>query len=284
MKSPLLILCVASATSAAQTDSTCFRLQDLSWSPDSKTLFYSAMEVKCDWSDYSPDKWSVYSVDVTTGIVTKISSASLYVTSSPDGSAITTGKNGDIYAVNLKTRKETRLTDDLHRDFAPAWSPDGNSIAFNSDRSGTVEIWIMNADGTRQTQVTRSGSFKSYNPAWSPDGSWIAFYLEKGDHKDQVHVIRPDGSGMVNLTNDEFNNIFPGWTPDGRILYGQERGEKTATMVVNPVTKEKEHIYHLESFFARYSPDGTLIAAIQEEGTILLTMPDGETRRVDPKP
>jgi hypothetical protein len=57
----------------------------------------------------------------------------------------------------------------------PAWSPDGSQIAFMSNRDGGFDLWVMNADGSNQRQITHTGAKRANNPVWSPDGKWIAF-------------------------------------------------------------------------------------------------------------
>src|SRR5680860_346125 len=57
----------------------------------------------------------------------------------------------------------------------PAWSPDGKKFAFQSNRDGNFEIYVMNTDGTGQVNLSNNpGSYDS-DPAWSPDGKMIAF-------------------------------------------------------------------------------------------------------------
>ena len=68
-----------------------------------------------------------------------------------------------------------RLTDNGHGDVQPAWSPDGQKIAFVSDRTGDAEIFVMNADGTDVVQLTNNPA-ADVEPSWSPDGKSIAFY------------------------------------------------------------------------------------------------------------
>lgn len=121
--------------------------------------------------------------------------------------------NTDIYVVNSNGTALTRLTTDPATDATPAWSPDGARIAFASDRTGTWEIFLMNADGSDQVQLTATGS--SSGPAWSPDGTRIAFTSYR-DGNGEIYVINVDGTGLQNLTNDPLqDDAGPAWSPDG---------------------------------------------------------------------
>jgi len=85
---------------------------------------------------------------------------------------------------------------------------------------------VVNDDATGLKRITFSHGFSSYNPAWSPDKKPIAYYLEKGDGKDQLYVIKPGGSGAKNVTNDTLNNYFPGWIGKNKIMYSQDLPDK----------------------------------------------------------
>ena len=69
----------------------------------------------------------------------------------------------------------------------PTWSPDGRRIAFTSNRDGNYEIYIMNADGTGQSNVTNHPASDNY-PAWSPDGHKLAFISNRGGGYD-IYVV-----------------------------------------------------------------------------------------------
>jgi len=73
-------------------------------------------------------------------------------------------------SVDTSRTDQTRLTttDPLVDDFEPAWSPDGNKIAFVSDRDGNREIYFMNAGGSGQTRLTNDPA-SDLGPAWSPN-------------------------------------------------------------------------------------------------------------------
>lgn len=71
----------------------------------------------------------------------------------------------DIYIMNIASRQFVQLTHDAGRNDFPSWAPDGRHLVFQSDRTGTEQIWMMLADGTHQQQLTRTG--KNSLPNWS---------------------------------------------------------------------------------------------------------------------
>jgi dipeptidyl aminopeptidase/acylaminoacyl peptidase len=93
--------------------------------------------------------------------------------------------------------------DDLH----PVWSPDGSKIAFDRD----FAIWVMNADGSNQQNLT--GSVSGEQPAWSPDGTKIAFRTGGPTPGAEIAVMNADGSGLHTITQDSFFDEFPDWQP-----------------------------------------------------------------------
>ena len=80
----------------------------------------------------------------------------------------------DIYEMDLSTQQRRRLTKSPSIDTSPSYSPDGGKIAFNSDRAGAQQIYVMNADGSRVKRVSY-GKGRYATPVWSPRGDLIAF-------------------------------------------------------------------------------------------------------------
>jgi hypothetical protein len=94
------------------------------------------------------------------------------------------------------------------------WSPDGRQIAFTSNRGGANGIYIMNADGSGCTKLTRDSTVEN-SPAWSPDGKKIAFY-SRSDGDDDIYIASPNGTGLTKLTDNKVDDRQPTWSPDGQ--------------------------------------------------------------------
>jgi dipeptidyl aminopeptidase/acylaminoacyl peptidase len=95
-------------------------------------------------------------------------------------------------------------------------SPDGKTIAFMSDRSGTVEIWTMNWDGTSPKKLTDMGNCGS--PRWSPDSQWIVFDSLRGGES-SVFVVPATGGPARVVVADRSQNMVPSWSTDGQWIY-----------------------------------------------------------------
>ena len=86
-------------------------------------------------------------------------------------------------------------------------------IVFSSNREGNYEIYVMDADGSNQTNLTNHGNVDDH-PSWSPDGSKIAFNSDRdGTHK--IYVMDADGSNQTPLTYHSGHDSPPSWSPDG---------------------------------------------------------------------
>jgi len=90
----------------------------------------------------------------------------------------------------------------------------GGKIAFCSDRDGNSEIYVMDADGKNQVNLTQNGA-GDYDSAWSPDGEKIAFSSER-DGNYEIYVMDADGSNVRRITNHPADDYSLTWSPDGK--------------------------------------------------------------------
>ena len=135
-------------------------------------------------------------------------------TVSPDGTGVAFTALGDLWLMPVEgSAVPRRLTNDAAVDTDAAWSPDGRSIAFASDRGGSMEIWIAESRSGAARQLTHNGATPT-EPSWSPDGSRIAFVDADGE----VHVAEVK-SGATGKVHDRLNEPGrPSWSPDGTAL------------------------------------------------------------------
>ena len=99
---------------------------------------------------------------------------------------------------------------------APQISPDGQNLAFMSDRSGTMEIWVSDADGRNPRQLTAIGN--AGTPRWSPDSKILVF---DAPHKNTsgIYTVPVAGGEARLITVDDFENRCPSWSGDGKWIY-----------------------------------------------------------------
>jgi TolB protein len=124
----------------------------------------------------------------------------------------------------------------------PAPSPDGSTVVFQSNRTGTFQIYSMKADGSDVRQLTTLQD-DSYGPSYSPDGKLIAF-AHGSNGKSDVYVMSSDGSDAHRLTTDGLDNSHPHWSPDGRhIVFNSSRTTPPADRA-DP-TREQDDIFSI---------------------------------------
>jgi WD40 repeat protein len=134
-------------------------------------------------------------------------------------------------------------------------------IAFFSDRDGNREIYVMNADGSEQINLTNNPAADEA-PVWSPDGTRIAFLSDRNGNR-EIYVMKADGSEQTNLTNHPSDHWGFAWSPDGtRIAFTSDRDGNYEIYVMgvegSGVTRLTDS--PAGDVLPTWSPDGTRIA------------------------
>jgi TolB protein len=134
--------------------------------------------------------------------------------------------NPDIYLIRRDGKLMRQLTTSKSIEEAPCFSPNGQEIAFTSDRSGYPQIYVMSSDGSNARQLVSMPGYACDTAQWSPVpvggvyGSYkISFraYPLAGVRGD-IYVVNADGTDLVNLTQQQYDNSNPSWSPDGQYI------------------------------------------------------------------
>ena len=158
-------------------------------------------------------------------------------------------------------RRATRFIASTRWDHAPHFSPDGSKIVFQSDRSGSREIWVSDADGLNPVQVTSFEDRWPGSPLWSPDGRWIVFDLNPREGgTTHVHVVSAEGGAPRQLTSGPHREVRASCSRDGRWIYfGSNRGGDWQVWKVPFEGGEPLQVTRGGGREAMESPDGTFL-------------------------
>ncbi|HSN87191.1 MAG TPA: hypothetical protein VL025_10565, partial [Thermoanaerobaculia bacterium] len=248
-----------------------------------------------------------------------------------------------LWTVPAEGGNPVRVTDGMHLDWNPVWSPDGRHLYFVSDRSGSMNSWrvpidedsgkvlgdpepitsssqslgllSISKDGGKivyatnesrsnlvrlafdpergavsgEPQPVTHGSRAVRSGVVSPGGQWIAF--DTFSPQEDLFIIRPDGTGQRQLTNDAARDRIPRWSPDGsRILFYSDRGGEYGAWTIRPDGSDLKAIPHGSPdplYSPLWSPDGRRLAASlgdRSAALIDLSLPAGQRLKLLPPP
>ena len=247
------------------------------WSRDGSRIVFT--------SDAGGDKFNIYSMnvepanpramfsdasfDVQSAAIARDGATAVISVKLPDGT-------GELRSLNLDTKTTLRIVKAENPDLAPAWSPDGKTIAFANKAEGNTEIFTVNPDGSELRNLTQNAA-RDGGPTWSPDGSKIVFSTdrEKRSESAQLYVMNPDGSDQKRLMTRRGYELTPAWSPDGRsIVFACDRinGESQSldiyiTDVADPNAERLIATRRFHDASPAFSPDGSrIVFASQGDG------------------
>lgn len=226
--------------------------------PDHKHFLYASTHLVMDTCPPVPDRnvikkyvwpifdsYDIFIADLKGNITKRLTSTPGYdaeATISPKGDKIvfTSMRNGDIdiYTMNLDGTDVKQITHELGYDGGACFSPDGKKIVWRASRPKTneeikeykgllaqglvapvhMELFIANADGTDQRQITHLGK-ANWAPAFTPNGKKIVFasdYEYERGFPFNLYLINLDGTGLERISHDGSFDAFPMFSPDGK--------------------------------------------------------------------
>jgi Tol biopolymer transport system component len=290
------------ATSITASSSVSNHSREPSWSPDGSKIGF------VHDSDYGYGDSEIYTVPSGGGPTTQVSNLSGSIEAdpswSPDGTKIVFTScvvdamlecHTDIYLMDADGTDVTLLEGAAADEFAPEWQPAVgpslppipnylDKIVFSSTRneccgSEIDDVFTMNPDGSGQRPLTDGGAFEG-EPAWSPDGSKIAFASNRAGNNFEIYVMKPDGTGLTNLTqtvDPNINELSPAWAPDGsKIAYRRDFGSDDHRIWVMNAngTGQTQVTPGPRDYWPAWSPDGAKIA-FSHLNAIYTMNPDG---------
>src|SRR2546428_10826753 len=134
-------------------------------------------------------------------------------------------------------------------------------IAFQSDRSGNYEIYVMTRGGAPLVRLTNTTAANG-QPSWSPDGAKLAVMSDRDGNR-EIYVMNADGSGQTRLTNNSATDDVPAWSPDGtKIAFASDRDGNSEIYVMNADGTNQIRLTNnaATDYWPAWSPDGAKLA------------------------
>lgn len=178
-----------------------------------------------------------------------------YMSLHPKGERLALGGRGDLFTVAPEKNQPTRnlsQTDGEHERYV-SWSPDGERLAFTSDRSGEYELYVQPADGSEPPRrITDNGAPFKYQPVWSPDGEKLLW----SDRSQRLYYAEVESGELTEVfQSGEFELRDYSWSPDSRWVAYTRPDMRTASSIWLYDTEENSQHAVTSGFYAAQSPE-----------------------------
>ena len=239
------------------------RIYGLAWNADGKSLFFTSFR--------AVNQLNLWQISIN-----KKAEPELIQTNGKNLQDLAISPDGKIAAFVEETADENiwevapdeppkPLIRSSRADHSPHFSPDGTTIIFVSERTGNYEIWLADADGKNQRQLTyEKGSAGS--PRFSPDGRFIAFDAQMAGGSD-IFIVSVNGGTPRRLTQNGANNSLPAWSIDGKwVFFVSNRTGDQQIWKIPTIGGETVQITKRGAFEMFAAPDGKTIIYSKGDG------------------
>ncbi|MEO6385465.1 MAG: DPP IV N-terminal domain-containing protein [Sphingomonas sp.] len=199
---------------------------------------------------------------------------------SPDGKTIVFATNRasrapqsyDIWLVDSDGTNPRPLSSDPAMEETPAFSPDGTRVAYASERDGNSEIYVKNVDGSGEVRLTNDPGM-DIHPIWLSDGSGLIFNSSRRAKNAEdpeifdIFSIRPDGTGLRQITRHNGVSTYASVSPDGRrLLFRRVVDGNSEVFVANADGSNEVNLTNKPGFdgWALWSPDSKRIVFVSD--------------------
>ena len=177
------------------------------------------------------------------------------------GGTVEWGESYDIYSMELHEGRPARRI--ISDGILPAWSPNGQQLAFTTNRDSNMEVYLMDRAGRLRNLTQHRGL--DARPSWSPNGSRIAFESDRfGDF--EILIIEIVGGEVTRLTNNPAKDWNPSWSPDGHeiaFVSNRDGGEGIYRMSADGTNFIRLSMGHdTRNWQIAWSPDGQSICFV----------------------
>ncbi len=202
-----------------------FPVSDFAWAPDCRKMFFvssyedpTADGIEVQSGKRVPES-GIYLFDLQTGNYQRVTSLgkNCFASWSPDGSRLALSSGNDletnIFVTSLDGKHVRRLSDSGTMNIRPAWSPDGETIAYLSlpvpgSPAAETGVYLINADGTHRRRIT---DIQGYELSWSPDGKLLMIQSPSG-----IYLMEKGKGKPIRLPLETDRPLDAVFTPDGR--------------------------------------------------------------------
>jgi len=171
-----------------------------------------------------------------------------------------------IYIMEARGKKQKKLINSASNDRRPSWHPYKNIVLFESDRTGTNELYTLDLDTNIISKIPISLNGNKSFGQFAPNGVEIMFNLEETKEDFDIYIVHSKGKKPKKIVDDAYHNKYPHYSPRGdNIVYSSNKNNERETDVIylyNIITEERKRLTYFkdDSFNPVWSNDGRMIA------------------------